>query len=127
MNSDLVTVGGVTIALWIGMAAFGAVVSSINLWAAHNDLKYQVGKQEFRWQRALIARVNMTNEIMRVIVHTLLFVAGVMVAWRTTFNPNPPGTSLYVRAVILLTIATLVSQTLIHRWLRVRLTRKQTP
>lgn len=118
------SVGFVTIAMWIGMTAFGVIVGLINLRAAHADLKYQIGKQERQWQRALIAKVNIANEIMRVVVHTLLFVAGVLVAW-VQFNPDPPPASLYVRCVILLTIATLVSQTLIHRWLRVRLTRRQ--
>lgn len=117
------SVGLVTISLWIGMAALGAVVSLVNLADARADLKHQVGKQEQRWQRALIAKVNIANETMRAVAHALLCVAGVMVVLRTEFNPNPPGTSLYVRGVILLTIAILVSQTLVHRWLRRRLTR----
>lgn len=118
------SVGLVTIAIWIGLTAFGLIVSLINLRAARGDLRHQIGQQEIRWQRALIAKVNIAFESMRVVVHTLLFVAGVLVAW-VQFNPDPPPASLYVRCVILLTIATLVSQTLIQRWLRVRLTRRQ--
>lgn len=117
------SVGLVTISMWIGMTAFGALVSLLNLRASHADLKAQIGRPDQRWQRALIAKVNIANEIGRIVVHTLLFVAGVLVAW-VQFNPDPPPASLYVRGVILLTIAILVSQTLVHRWLRHRLTKR---
>ena len=117
------SVGLVTITMWIVMTAFGAVVSLANVWDARDDLKYQVGKHDHRWQRALIARVNMANEIMRVIAHVLLFVAGVIVVVTTQLVPNPSPANLYVRSVILLTIAILVSQTLVHRWLRHKLKR----
>lgn len=116
------SIGFITIALWIGMTALGAIVSAINLWTAYSDLRYQVGKQDQRWQRMLIARTNYANELMRVVVHTLLFIAGVLVA-RGQFNPDPPPASIFIRCVILLTIATLLSQSIVHRWLRRRLTR----
>lgn len=120
------SVGLVTISLWIGLAGVGAVASLVNLRAARADLRYQAGRPEPLWQRALIARVNLAFEIMRVVAHTLLFVAGVLVAW-VQFNPEPPPASLYVRGVILVTIGILVSQTLVHRWLRHRLTKHQRP
>ena len=107
--------------MWIVMTAFGAVVSLANAWDARDDLKYQIGRQEYRWQRALIAKVNITNEIMRVIAHILLFIAGLIVVITTQLVSNPSPANLYVRSVILLTIAILVSQTLMHRWLRHRL------
>lgn len=118
------SVGLITISLWIGMAAFGVVVALVNLRAARKDLQHQIGRPEPLWQRILIAKVNTANEIMRVVVLTLLLIAGSLVA-AVQFTADPPPASLYVRSVILLTIATLVSQSLIHRWLRVRLTRRQ--
>lgn len=117
------SVGFVTIALWISMAFAGAIVAAVNLRAARGDRKYQLGKQEQQWRRVLIAKVNATTELLRLAAHTLLFVAGVLVAWRTEFNPNPPGTSLYVRCVLLFVIAALLTETLLHRWLRHRLTK----
>lgn len=120
------SVGLITISLWIGMAAFGVVVALVNLRAARKDLQHQIGRPEPLWQRILIAKVNTANEIMRVVVLTLLLIAGSLVA-AVQFTADPPPASLYVRSVILLTIATLVSQSLIHRWLRVRLTKRQTP
>lgn len=114
------SVGFVTIAMWIGLAAFGAVLSVWNLVDAHGDYEYQRSRQDILWRRRLIAIVNEIEEAMRVIVHTLMFIAGVLVAW-VQFNPEPPPASLYVRGVILLGIVTLVAQTLMHRWLRHRL------
>lgn len=125
MSSDAITVGGVTIGLWIAMTAVGVIVASINLWVARGDLRHQIGKRERRWERILIAKVNFTFEVLRVAAHGGLFVAGVMIAWKQ-FNPNPPGVSLYIRGVIMFAIAVLLTESLVHRWLRVRLTRKQT-
>lgn len=119
------SIGLVTISMWIGLSTLGAVVALFNLWDAHNDLEYQIRKADRRWQRALIARVNISNEIMRVVAHVFLFVAGVMIA-RGQIDPNPPPVSLYIRCVILVTIAVLVSQTMVHWWLRRRLKKPKT-
>lgn len=115
-----VSVGLITISLWIVMAGFGGIVSFLNLAVAREDLKYQIGKTEKNKTRALIAKVNIANELMRCVVLILLFIAGVLVA-SVQFSPDPPPASLYVRGVILLTIAVLVTNTLLHRWLRRKL------
>lgn len=117
------SVGLVTIAMWIGLTGFGAIVGLVNLQAARDDFEVQRGRQ---WWRVLTAKVNIAFEILRVVAHVLLFVAGVLVAW-VQFNPDPPPASLYVRCVILFVIASLVAETLVHRWLRHRLTRTTTP
>lgn len=116
-----ITTGLVTISLWIVMSGFGALVSFLNLAVAREDFIYQIGKTEKHRTRALIAKVNIANELMRCIVLILLFIAGVLVSW-VQFTPDPPPASLYVRSVILLTIAVLVTNTLLHRWLRRTLT-----
>lgn len=116
-----ITVGLVTIVIWIGLACFGLFVSFFNILDARKDHKRQIHMTERRRERLLIAKVNMANEIMRCVVLFLLLIAGILVAW-VQFAPDPPVASLYVRCVILLTIATLVTKTLLHRWLRRELT-----
>lgn len=115
-----ITTGLVTIAMWIGLSGFGALVSFVNLLIAREDLKYQIGKAERRYALTLIAKVNIANEIMRCVVLLLLFIAGILVA-SVQFSADPPPASLYVRSVILLTITVLVTNTLLHRWLRHKL------
>lgn len=115
-----ITVGLVTISMWIIMSGFGAIVSLFNLEVARQDFAHQVDRSTRLPQRELIAKVNIVNEILRCIVLILLFIAGVLVAW-VQFTPDPPPASLYVRSVILLTISVLVTNSLIHRWLRHKL------
>ena len=115
-----ITTGLVTISMWIFMSGFGIVVSFINILIAREDLIYQVGKLKKHYSRSLIAKVNIANEIMRCVVLLLLFISGILVA-AVQFAPNPPPASLYVRGVILLTIAVLVTNTLLQRWLRHKL------
>lgn len=120
------SVGLVTISMWIGMSGFGVLVSLVNLRAARADFKHQSGQQDRRWQRALIAQVNYANEYMRTVAHVGLFWAGTLIA-RGQIDPSPPPVSLYVRGVILFVIAVFVAQTLTHRWLRHRLTKQPQP
>lgn len=120
------SVGLITIAYWIGASALGAVVSPVNLWVSRGDLKYQIGKQEQEWRRVLVAKVNFFFEALRIVIFVSMLVAGVLVAW-VQFNPDPPAASLYVRGCILLILTSLVTETLVRRWLRVRLTKRSTP
>jgi len=102
------------------MSGFGIFVSFINILIAREDLTYQIGKTKQHYQRSLVAKVNIANEIMRCVTLLLLFIAGILVA-SVQFSPDPPPASLYVRGVILLTIAVLVTKSLLYRWLRHKL------
>lgn len=113
--------GLVTICMWIGLSGFGVILSIFNILDARKDHVRQIRMTERRRERILIARVNMANEIMRFVVLTLLLIAGILVA-SVQFSAEPPPASLYVRSVILLTITTLVTKTLLQRWLRRELT-----
>lgn len=113
------SVGFLTLAAWITMAAAGAVVTAFNLVDAYRDYRVLKGVGQVNG-RMLVARVALWNEATRLAAHVLLLIAGILVAGRQ-INPNPPPTSLYVRAVILMTIVALVSQTISLRWLRRKL------
>lgn len=120
-----VTPGLVTIVMWISMSAIGIIISCFNILDSRKDLVHQLHMTERRRERRLIAKVNMINEVMRFIVLILFLIAGILVA-AVQFSANPPPASLYVRSVILLTIAMLVAKTLLHRWLRYELKYRRT-
>lgn len=119
------SIGFLTITAWIVLTATGAVVSVFNLRDAWIDIKI-LQERGLVNGRALIAKVALANEATRLVAHSLLLVAGIMVA-AVQFNPNPPPASLYVRSAILMTIAILVTNTIVERWLRHRLTRRRNP
>lgn len=107
------------------MAAAGAVITAFNLRDAYKDLRFQA-KRNLVNGRVLIARVTLANEATGFVAHVLLLIAGCLVA-AVQYNPDPPPASLYVRSAILLTIAILVSHSIVLRWLRHRLNRRTTP
>lgn len=114
----LIHIGFVTITLWIVLAAVGVAVTAFNLYDAGGDLAFL--RKQAANGRTLVAQVGIANEIARLVALTLLLVAGLLVA-QVQYNPDPPPASLYVRSVIILTIAVLVAQTIVQRWLRLKL------
>lgn len=114
------SVGFLTITAWIAMTATGAVVSIFNLRDAWIDMKILQERRLING-RTLIAKVSLANEASRLLAHILLLIAGILVA-AVQFNANPPPASLYVRSAILITIAILVANTIVERWVRHRLT-----
>lgn len=112
--------GFITIAAWIILTSVGVSVAALNLWDSWVDLRF-VAKAHISNGRVLVATVALWTESSRLLAHVLLLVAGILVA-AVQFNPVPPPASLYVRGVILTTIAILVAHTLLARWLRRRLT-----
>lgn len=116
---DPMSIGFITITAWIVLAATGILVSILNLWDSWGDYVY-VRESKLVNGRVLIAKVGLVTEIMRLAAHTLMLIAGILVA-AVQFNPEPPPASLYVRCAILTTLAILVSQTIIAFWLRRKL------
>lgn len=117
----VLSVGFVTIFIWLFVSGFGAIFSIFNVLVAREDLIYQIGKTERRRERALIAKVNIVNEILRTIALLLFFLAGLTGVLVLEFDPNPKGALLFIRCVILTVIIILVLKTIIHRWLRLNL------
>lgn len=117
------SVGFLTITAWIVLTATGALVSAFNLRDAWIDIKI-LQERRLVNGRTLIAKVALANEATRLVAHVLLLVAGSLVA-AVQFNANPPPASLYVRSAILATIIILVTNTIVERWLRHRLTRRK--
>lgn len=115
------SVGFLTITAWIVLTAIGAVVSIFNLRDAWIDMKI-LQERRLVNGRTLIAKVSLANEASRLVAHTLLLIAGSLVA-AVQFNANPPPASLYVRSAILITIIILVTNTIVERWVRRRLSR----
>lgn len=111
-----ISIGLVTIAAWIALAAVGVIVTAFNLEDALIDYR-TLKAAGLSNGRALVAKVALVNEATRITAHILLLIAGILVATRQ-FKADPPPTSLYVRSVILLVIVMLVSQTVTLRWLR---------
>lgn len=116
------SVGFLTITAWIILTAVGVVMAGWNLRDSLIDYRF-VKEKRLRNGRVLVAKVAVVSEVTRLIAHILLLIAGSLVA-AVQFNANPPPASLYVRSAILLTIAILVSHTILARWLRHRLTRR---
>lgn len=115
------SVGFWTITAWIVLTAIGAVVSIFNLRDAWIDMKI-LQERHLVNGRTLIAKVGIANEVSRLVAHILLLIAGIMVA-AVQFNADPPPASLYVRSAILMTIIILVTNTIVERWVRHKLTR----
>lgn len=115
------SVGFWTITAWIVLTAVGAVVSIFNLRDAWIDMKILQDRRLVNG-RTLIAKVGLANEASRFVAHCLLLAAGILVA-AVQFNANPPPASLYVRSAILMTIIILVTNTIVERWVRHKLTR----
>lgn len=112
----ITSVGFLTLAAWISMAAFGAIITAFNFDDAYRDYRAMTDARLGNG-RLLVAKVSLWNEATRLAAHVLLMIAGILVAARQ-FNPDPPPASLYVRSTILLVIVALVSQTISLRWLR---------
>lgn len=120
------SVGFITIAAWIILTAVGVVMAGWNLRDSLLDYRFAKEQHHLMNGRVLVAKVAIVSEVSRLAAHCLLLVAGILVA-AVQFNANPPPASLYVRSAILLTIAILVSHTILARWLRHRLTRRTNP
>lgn len=117
------SIGFLTITAWIVLTATGAVVSIFNLHDAWIDMKI-LQERRIENGRTIIAKVSLANEVTRLVAHCLLLVAGIMVA-AVQYNANPPPASLYVRSAILATITILVTNTIVDRWVRHRLSRRR--
>lgn len=120
---DPTSIGFITITAWIVLTSIGVGVAALNLWDSWVDFRF-VREAQISNGRVLVAKVALWTESSRLVAHTLLLVAGILVA-AVQFNPVPPPASLYVRGVILLTISILVAHTLLARWLRRKLTDTQ--
>lgn len=72
-------------ALWIGVAAIGAIITAINLFDSVQD-KHSLTKKNIRNGRRLIANVTLLNESTRILIHLIFLAIGILAATL----PNPP-------------------------------------
>lgn len=111
-------------ALWIGVAAIGALVTAVNLVDSIQD-KHSLTKKNIRNGRRLIANVTLLNESTRILIHLIFLAIGVLAATLPDAPSSIPATqqviSFLIRWGLITASVLLVTQSVSLRLMRRKL------